>query len=63
MGKKVKEMKQPTHNDYKKVRHEGGNTVVLSMGKLIPSDWKVVRLDEVETRPDEYVVVCILKIA
>ena len=36
-------MSVATHNQYKKLRKEGG-TRVLSVGTLVPKDWRLVRV-------------------
>lgn len=47
---------------YIKVRKEGGTTV-LSLGKLIPKGWKIVKLDQVSAKPDESVTIRVKKVA
>ena len=43
--------KNRRYNPYKRVRVEGGSAVV-TLGALIPLDWKIVKVEEME-RPSE----------
>ena len=47
--------------DYKKVRLEGGS-VILTMGKNIPKEWKLVKI-EVLDKDDSSVTLRIIKVA
>lgn len=55
-------VKEATHNQFKKVRKEGGSQV-LTVGKLLPSEWKIVRIVYEDTLPDKWVRVRIEKVA
>lgn len=48
IDKKLKGREAPaaTHNQYKKLRKEGG-TRVLSVGTLVPKDWRLVKVSAV----------------
>ncbi len=49
-------------SQYIKVRKEGGTTI-LSLGRLIPEGWKIVKLTKVGELPDKVVTVQIEKVA
>lgn len=51
-----------THNEFRKVRKEG-STTVLSVGKLLPRGWKIVRLVKEDELPDKWVRIRIEKVA
>ena len=48
-------------SDYKKVRKEG-NTRVLAVGKCLPPDWTIVKVEVVEHVEGEYVLLRIEKV-
>ena len=54
-------MKNEKLTDYKKVRIEGGS-VILTLGKIVPRNWRLVQLQVLE-RNENWVVVKIVRVA
>jgi len=58
-------MKVMAHNQYKKVRKEGGARV-LALTCFLPADWKIVKVAQVKSIPfkeGEEVILQIVKVA
>lgn len=49
-------MRNRAHDQYKKVRREGGS-IVIAVGKLIPDEWKIVKLTTVGKPTDKSVTI------